>query len=226
TCQSDSHVIENSGANYANLLQYSICVWRVREDGKLFEALHSGFSLPIDVYLTEDYVSPTFTRPADAFGEPLDNCFSLFGLPVPNPGIGGQHPTKCRNRQNVSALDLIQACLEGRLNGSFDQGYYRIIPKSQEKAPLRPRPNPLLVYQSIASCNGTYLIEPVFNQFSLERCEWQGLWIPGDKGNLVVMSGTSQGGYDFTYSEMKKINTWDIFINFIDFIKNILFGRI
>ncbi|MEM2924428.1 MAG: thrombospondin type 3 repeat-containing protein [Methanocellales archaeon] len=222
TYQSDSHVIDYSSVNYANLLQYSVGVWRVREDGELFEHQFSGFSLPIDVYLTEDYVSPTFTRPADAFGEPLNNCFSLFGLLVPSSGLGGQHPTKCRNQQNVSALDLIQACLEGRLNGSFGQGYYRIIPKSQEKAP--PRPKPLLVYQSIVSCNGTYLIEPVC-QFSLERCEWQGLWIPGDKSNLVVMNGTCHGGYDFTFSEMKKINTWDIFINFIDFIKNILFDR-
>lgn len=53
-------------------------------------------------------------------------------------------------------------------------------------------------YQAQLSCNGTYLIQPVFQPYG-DECEWQGTWIPS-KANSIVMNGTSVTGYDFTFS--------------------------
>jgi hypothetical protein len=53
-------------------------------------------------------------------------------------------------------------------------------------------------YQAQVSCNGTYLIQPVFQPYG-DECEWQGTWIPS-KANSIVMNGTSVTGYDFTFS--------------------------
>jgi hypothetical protein len=57
-------------------------------------------------------------------------------------------------------------------------------------------------YRMQVSCNGTYLIRPVFQPFG-DECEWQGTWIPS-KANFVVMNGTSQEGYDFTFRPVER----------------------
>lgn len=57
-------------------------------------------------------------------------------------------------------------------------------------------PGPM-AYQAQVSCDGFYLIEPVYQPYG-DECEWQGRWIPS-KGSSVKMSGASQSGYDFTF---------------------------
>ena len=58
-------------------------------------------------------------------------------------------------------------------------------------------PGPLS-YQSQVSCEGTYLIQPVYKAFG-EECEWQGIWRP-TKSNFVTLSGTSKTDYDFRFT--------------------------
>lgn len=206
--QIDSVKIEEPQNTY--LAQYAIFLWRVREDGHVFQEYDSGFSLPFEIYLT-DYISPAYIQVVDAFGIPLNDCFSRVGLPVPSTGLErGQHPTKCRNKQNISASALIQACLEERLQARFDD-YFRI---EREPAP-RPSPSPTpatldLEYQTLVSCNNSYLIEPVCQPSKGYVCAWKGTWI-ATKSNFVTMNGTSQSGYDFTF----KPDIENVFVNFV-----------
>ncbi|MEM2925090.1 MAG: thrombospondin type 3 repeat-containing protein [Methanocellales archaeon] len=57
-------------------------------------------------------------------------------------------------------------------------------------------PGPMY-YQAQVACNGSYLIQPVFQPFE-DECEWQGRWIP-TKSNFVNMSGMPQSDYDFKF---------------------------
>ncbi len=126
--QEDTFQINGYGTG-SHVLQYTAYFWRARANGEVFEDITAPRgSLPVDISLGEDYISPAYVRPVYAFG---DRHFGYFetGLPVPATGLEpaeGQHPTKCRVRQEITASDFIRASSEGRLDGSLFDGYLRI----------------------------------------------------------------------------------------------------
>jgi hypothetical protein len=64
-------------------------------------------------------------------------------------------------------------------------------------------PGPM-AYQVQVPCDGSYLIEPVYQPYG-DECEWHGSWIPS-KDRVVVMNGTHgqhQEGYDFTFEPLE-----------------------
>lgn len=126
--QEDTFLINGYGTG-SHILQYTAYIWRARANGEVFEDFTAPRgSLPVDASLSEDYVTPAFVRPVYAFGDRHLGYFET-GLPVPGTGLEsteGQHPTKCRVRQEITASDLIRASSEGRLEGSLFDGYLRI----------------------------------------------------------------------------------------------------
>ncbi len=128
--QEDTFLINGYGAG-SHILQYTAYIWRARANGEVFEDFTAPRgSLPVDASLSEDYISPSFVRPVYVFGDRHLGYFET-GLPIPDTDTGlepteGQHPTKCRVRQNITASDLIRASSEGRLEGSLFDGYLRI----------------------------------------------------------------------------------------------------
>lgn len=60
----------------------------------------------------------------------------------------------------------------------------------------RGMPGPM-EYQVQVPCEGLYLIQPVFQPYG-DECEWKGDW-KVSKSNSVMLDGTSQSGYDFTF---------------------------
>lgn len=125
--QEDTYLIHYGTGSH--ILQYTAYIRRARANGEVFEDYRAQRgSFPIDISLSDDYISPSFVRPAYAFG---DRHLGYFEIDLPIPSISlepteGQHPTKCRVRQNITASDLIRASSEGRLEGSLFDGYLRI----------------------------------------------------------------------------------------------------
>lgn len=136
--QNESYSLTGYDGNGAHLIQYGNQIWRDRSAGQIFEdytAIQSSF--PIELFLGEDYISPGSVKPIAMLKMNGYNCgYTEYGyLPIPDQSIPSegegspvQHPTKCLNRQVISASALAQACLEGRLQGSFQDGYFYIVP--------------------------------------------------------------------------------------------------
>ncbi len=70
-------------------------------------------------------------------------------------------------------------------------------PGASEEACSRLAIPGILDYRAMVACNGSYLITPVYNPYGNE-CAWMGNWIPA-KSNFVVMNGTGESGYDFSF---------------------------
>jgi hypothetical protein len=61
-------------------------------------------------------------------------------------------------------------------------------------------PGPL-AYNAQVSCNGTYIMQPVYLEYG-DECRWSGRWTP-KKGNSVVVTGIRQDGFDFTFAPLE-----------------------
>ena len=144
--QNDSYPLRGYDGNGAHLIQYRNQIWREGSVGQVFEdytAIQTSF--PIELFLGEDYISPGSVKPVAMLKMNGYNCGCTESgyLSIPDPGIPSegegsptQHPTKCLNRQVISASALAQACLEGRLQGSFQDGYFYIVPPNVSMPPV------------------------------------------------------------------------------------------
>jgi len=70
-----------------------------------------------------------------------------------------------------------------------------------------------LEYQTQIPCSGTYRLQPIYRAAENE-CEWKGQWI-ASKSHTVIMEGTSQSGYDFTFEPFDQ-HSPDVSIEFSD----------
>jgi len=201
------------------IFQYAAHMWRLRSDGSMFEGWPAWLSLPVDGY-SDDYVSPGYVEPV-AVTQKLKECFSEFG--PPSTAYSVRDTRKCNVRKNVTASDLIQACLDDRLEGSFEDGYFRILNRTTSNRTTTVKPS--LKYNTLASCNGSYLIQPVCKG----TCIWNGTWTPS-KSNFVYMNGNSQSGYNFTFiptiskesKEESKNIVNDLWTGIVNFFQSIL----
>ncbi|MFH1431727.1 MAG: hypothetical protein ABIG84_00730 [archaeon] len=110
-----------------HIFQYKVHVWQSRDSGLVFRDYTGNPSLPIDGSFSFYNVSLATALPVAAMDEQYD-CFYRDTLPIPDTDLSeGQHPTKCLRKQDITATDLIQACSEGRLEGSLSEGYFHII---------------------------------------------------------------------------------------------------
>ena len=120
------------------LFQFGVQYWRQISTGLLYKMTLPRLSLPVDATLTDTTVSPSFFQPVSTAGLRFNDCYSrdegLMRVPRSDLDVESQHPTRCFVKQDVSAFDLAIACEEGRLEGSFYDGYFNIIP--------RPEPEP------------------------------------------------------------------------------------
>ena len=182
--QTDTYNFSTYNISGKYIFQYAAHMWRLRSDGSMIEGWPAWLSLPMDGYL-EDYVSPGYIQPV-AVTQKLKECFSEFGPPSTVYPV--RDTKKCNIRKNITASDLIQACLDDRLEGGFEKGYFKILNKTKTIT------KPALKYSTLASCNESYLIQPVCKG----TCIWNGSWIP-NKSNFVSMNDSSQSGYDFTF---------------------------
>lgn len=118
-----------------HFLQFVTNLFRSRDNGNVFQS-PSGLilSLPQDISLQNRTANPASFRPQYIFSE-RHPCFAQDNenLMLPSAsltleGQPAQHSSKCQRRQNVTATALVQACAEGRLEGSFSEGFLRIRP--------------------------------------------------------------------------------------------------
>lgn len=189
-----------------HIIQYAVHMWRLNSDGSLIEGWPSWISLPMDANLENAslYIEPV------AATQKLKECFSEHGPPI-SPYIP-RDSKKCNIRKNVTAIDLIQACLEDRLEGSFEKGYFKILNKTTK---------PVLKYSTLASCNASYIIQPVCK----DTCTWSGTWVP-NKSSLVFTNFSIQNDYDFIFipkvsKEAPKEEKTDFWTSLINFFKSI-----
>jgi len=129
----DIYTNDTYGAVGDHLIQYSAQFWRMRDDGDTFKEFRSSYSLPIGASFTSNETSPAYIEPIATVGETYGVCYRVDETELPLPSIeidaSVQHPTKCLVKSDVSAFDLLDACSDERLNGTFSLGYFRIIPE-------------------------------------------------------------------------------------------------
>lgn len=200
----------NITGNY--IFQFASHIWRIRSDGSLIEGWPAWLSLPIDGYL-DDQVSPGYIQPIAAT-QKLKECFSDFELP--STVYVSRDPKKCNVRKNITADDLIQACLEDRLQGGFENGYFKILNATNN---TKTKTISTLKYTALISCNDSYLMQPMCRG----SCGWQGTWTP-KKSNFIVMNGSNKIDYDFIFVPIipkEKNILYDFWLSIINFFQSL-----
>jgi hypothetical protein len=117
----------NYNSNGAHILQYFGYFFRIRADGTIFRNDLPRISLPNDIELESDKITPGLFYPIATAGPIYGVCYTYDEehLPIPTLPFGGDS-SACQTKSEISAAELMLACKEGRLQGNFAEGYFRI----------------------------------------------------------------------------------------------------